>query len=378
MAAPSPTGRVPSQGVSRPPAVNRRHVGAALAAGLSGLAPIAAAAAAQLATVATRPEVQQIQQAYDGYAATYDDLDGGRAAQQLGFPALRRQLLHAARGEVLETAVGTGLNLPFYDTAAVASLTAVDLSHGMLAQARARAEQLGVGDRIRLELVQADVERLQEELDREFDTIVDTFSLCVFPDPAAAMRNMAACLRPGGQLLLLEHSRSGFGPLGWYQVGVLPHPASPFLHVHCLHILAPRGAMCSGHYSASRGSDWQGLPLERQCAVARGSSGLEDPRGGGPLGWPGGVAARSQASMTSNAPCSNCVPRHVAAPLRTSFQESAGGRRRHGACNRATAPCVPPAEDCQRCAACGAQWRVSGGGCRPQRTTAGSCGGHAQ
>ena len=32
---------------------------------------------------------------------------------------------------------------------------------------------------------------------------------------------MAACLRPGGTLLLLEHSRSGFAPLGLYQVGCL-------------------------------------------------------------------------------------------------------------------------------------------------------------
>ena len=49
--------------------------------------------------------------------------------------------------------------------------------------------------------------------------MVDTFSLCVFPDPLAALRSMAACLRPGGTLLLLEHSRSSFGPLAAYQVG---------------------------------------------------------------------------------------------------------------------------------------------------------------
>ena len=47
--------------------------------------------------------------------------------------------------------------------------------------------------------------------------VVDTFSLCVFPDPGAALRSMAACLRPGGTLLLLEHSRSTLVPLGWYQ-----------------------------------------------------------------------------------------------------------------------------------------------------------------
>ena len=49
------------------------------------------------------------------------------------------------------------------------------------------------------------------------NAVVDTFSLCVFPDPGAALRSMAACLRPGGTLLLLEHSRSSLAPLGLYQ-----------------------------------------------------------------------------------------------------------------------------------------------------------------
>ncbi|KAI7835960.1 hypothetical protein COHA_010159 [Chlorella ohadii] len=154
------------------------------------------------------------------FPATYDELDGGAAAESLGFPALRQQLLAQARGDVLETAVGTGLNLPLYDleSGALASLSAIDLSGGMLAQARRRAQQLGLGERTRLELVQADVEQLQAALGgRQFDTVVDTFSLCVFPDPLAALRSMAACLRPGGTLLLLEHSRSGFGPLAAYQ-----------------------------------------------------------------------------------------------------------------------------------------------------------------
>ena len=46
-------------------------------------------------------------------------------ADALGFPELRRQLLGQARGHVLELAVGTGLNLPFYDSSAVQSLSAI-------------------------------------------------------------------------------------------------------------------------------------------------------------------------------------------------------------------------------------------------------------
>lgn len=160
--------------------MTRRQLHSALGAVLlSGPLSRPATAAAE-GSGARRQEVERIERAYDGYAATYDDLDGGGAAEQLGFPALRQQLLALAHGDVLETAVGTGLNLPFYNAPALASLTAIDLSSGMLGQARRRAAQLGLGDRV--QLVQADVERLQEALDgRTFDTGGWVLAACMLP-----------------------------------------------------------------------------------------------------------------------------------------------------------------------------------------------------
>lgn len=51
---------------------------------------------------------------YDAYAARYDGLDGGAAADAAGFTALRGRLLAGARGDVLEVACGTGLNFGYY------------------------------------------------------------------------------------------------------------------------------------------------------------------------------------------------------------------------------------------------------------------------
>ncbi len=57
-----------------------------------------------------------------------------------------------------------------------------------------------------------------------FDTVVDTFGLCSYADPAAALQAMAAALAPGGVLLLLEHGRSHYAAVN----GVLDRGA----HAH--------------------------------------------------------------------------------------------------------------------------------------------------
>jgi len=178
-----------------------------MAAGVLSNRP-ASAAACPLATLPAGSDP------YDSYAGTYDDLDAGLAADAFGIPKMRQQLLGLASGNVLEVGVGTGINLPLYDRTRVAHVTGVDLSPGMLQQAGRRVDGSGLSGLV--DLKRGDVAALPFDSD-QFDCVVDTFSLCVFTRPAAALAEMARVVKPGGQVLLLEHSRSGFAPLSWYQ-----------------------------------------------------------------------------------------------------------------------------------------------------------------
>lgn len=53
--------------------------------------------------------------------------------------------------------------------------------------------------------------------DDSFDTTIDTFGLCVMPAPQQSLRELARVTRPGGRVLLLEHTRSPLALLGAYQ-----------------------------------------------------------------------------------------------------------------------------------------------------------------
>ncbi|ASR35717.1 ubiquinone biosynthesis methyltransferase UbiE [Prauserella marina] len=121
------------------------------------------------------------------------------------FGDTRQWVCAQAEGEVLEVAVGTGLNLPLYP--ADVTLTGIDLSPAMLEQARGRGRAIDArtGDAQRLEFP-----------DASFDTVVSTFALCAIPDEKAAIGQMWRVLRPGGLLLLADHVVS----TAWYARGV--------------------------------------------------------------------------------------------------------------------------------------------------------------
>ena len=115
----------------------------------------------------------------------------------------RAQLVPKAHGSVLEVGIGSGLNLPYYDTSRVRRLSAVDPSAELVAMARRNAQSR----RMEIELIQQSAERLPFA-DASFDSVVMTWTLCSIPDPAAALREIRRVLKRGGELLFIEHGLS--------------------------------------------------------------------------------------------------------------------------------------------------------------------------
>ena len=114
----------------------------------------------------------------------------------------REQVIGAARGQVLEIGVGSGLNLPLYGQA-VDRLWAIDPSPELLRLARTQAARALVP----VSLVRAFAEQLPFA-DAVFDTIIMTWTLCSIAHPAAALTEMRRVLKPGGRLLFVEHGLS--------------------------------------------------------------------------------------------------------------------------------------------------------------------------
>jgi len=151
---------------------------------------------------------RRLQRYWDRQADSYDRQMG--FAERHLFADTRAWVCGQARGETLEVAIGTGLNLPHYP--ADVGLTGVEWSPAMLAVAERRAARLSRAARL-----QVGDARALPFANASFDTVVCTFALCGIPDERLALAEMARVLRAGGRLLLADHVASAVLPVRMLQ-----------------------------------------------------------------------------------------------------------------------------------------------------------------
>ena len=134
-------------------------------------------------------------------AMTYDR--NMARVEKAGLRALRQSLLAAAAGHVLEIGGGTGANLAIYGPE-VESLTITEPDTAMVRRLERRVRDQASQAKV----LRSPAEDLPFE-DDTFDVAVSTLVLCGVNDQPRALRQLRRVLRPGGQLLFIEHVRSG-------------------------------------------------------------------------------------------------------------------------------------------------------------------------
>ena len=149
------------------------------------------------------PAKDVMEKAYARWAPVYDVLCGPV------FLNGRRAAASAARavgGRILEIGVGTGLSFDDYD--GTTEITGIDMSEPMIARARERANT-GRYPFVK-DLAVMDAHNL-EYPDASFDCVVGQFVITLVEDPERVLSECARVLRPGGQIILVNHLYSEHG-----------------------------------------------------------------------------------------------------------------------------------------------------------------------
>lgn len=144
------------------------------------------------------------------YDVVYDKLTepGGRAAVRAA---------EACGPKILEVGVGTGLSLGYY--APTSEVHGVDLSEDMLDRAREKVARRGLTHVKSLQAM--DACRLAFP-DASFDAVTAQFVLTLVPDPEGALGEMARVLRPGGEIVLVNHFGQEGGPVAALERAIAP------------------------------------------------------------------------------------------------------------------------------------------------------------
>jgi phosphatidylethanolamine/phosphatidyl-N-methylethanolamine N-methyltransferase len=160
-------------------------------------------------------DAHSVRDAYRRWAGVYDAVFGGVSA--FGRRRAVAEVNRLPGSRVLEVGVGTGLALPHYR--GDKRVVGVDLSREMLEKAadRVRAERLGhvVG------LAEMDAEHMAFA-DGAFDIAVAMFTASVVPDAKRLYAEMSRVVRPGGQLLFVNHFAAEDGPRWWVERAMAP------------------------------------------------------------------------------------------------------------------------------------------------------------
>ena len=159
-----------------------------------------------------------VARAYAVWAPVYDLVFGavferGRRASI----AAAEQACGPSGGRILEVGVGTGISLPDY--ARGNAIVGVDLSEPMLRKAQERVAEHKLANVEALAVMDAANLALP---DKSFDVVVAQFVITAVPNPEETLDEFARVIKPGGEIILVNHIGAESGPRRLFEICFAP------------------------------------------------------------------------------------------------------------------------------------------------------------
>jgi len=159
-----------------------------------------------------------IEKAYARWAPVYD-LVFGRVFEQgrMASIAAAEQHVGAGGGRILEVGVGTGISLSSYQRNH--RIVGIDISAPMLRRAQERVAEQGLDNVEALAVMDAKHLALP---DASFDVVVAQYVITAVPDPEATLDEFLRVLKPGGEIVLVNHLGAEQGPRRMFELCFSP------------------------------------------------------------------------------------------------------------------------------------------------------------
>ena len=120
-------------------------------------------------------------------------------------------------GRILDVGVGTGLSLSDYSSST--KICGVDISEPMLRRAQQRVRELKLANVEALAVMDAKHLAFPDSF---FDAVVAQYVITAVPDPEATLDDFIRVLKPGGELILVNHIGAEGGPRRVFELAFAP------------------------------------------------------------------------------------------------------------------------------------------------------------
>jgi phosphatidylethanolamine/phosphatidyl-N-methylethanolamine N-methyltransferase len=136
---------------------------------------------------------------YSFYSPFYDLIFGKvlEAGRREAF-----QYLDSTKKKVLEVGIGTGLTLHHYPKSC--HIVGIDISAKMIEKAKERVKAIGNGLKVDLEVMDACHMTFEDDT---FDAVLSPYVITTVADPLQFCKEMIRVCKPGGQIIIVNHSK---------------------------------------------------------------------------------------------------------------------------------------------------------------------------